>query len=139
MSKGQPCVFCGKQAELLCDGEIGYMGVMEFSREPRLCIDIHQRLTCDTEICNSCATRKGVIHFRMGRTGFWDSTDYCPVCVERHTDASTGAVRSVINPPAIFATKEDADAARRAHRAKIRRALLLVEGPIVGAGQMRLF
>jgi hypothetical protein len=134
------CVFCGEKADLFCDGELGFMGVMDMTgKEPRLCIDIHQRLTCDVEICQSCATRKGMIHFKMGRSGFWDSTDYCPVCIARHTDANTGTLHGVINPPVIFATSGDAESARRAHNAKIRRAVMLVGGRIAGQGQMRLF
>lgn len=140
MNKVRGCIFCGARADLLCDGELGYMGVMDTTgKEPRLCIDIQQRLTCDAEICHDCATRKGVIHFKMGRSGFWDSTDYCPVCLPHHKDANTGELRGVIAPPVIFATKQDAESARRAHNAKIRRAVMLVEGPIAGAGQMRMF
>lgn len=60
MTKVRGCIFCGARADLLCDGELGYMGVTDTTgKEPRLCIDIQQRLKCDVEIYQACATRKG--------------------------------------------------------------------------------
>lgn len=102
------CMFCGGEAELLCDGVICYIG----ERDDRgLLSKFSSAYTCDAPMCVNCSTFHGNIHWHKGSRGGFDSVDYCPIC--EHQEAWFG--RNYI-----FHEVEQVKIYRQAHYAKFR-------------------
>ncbi|HCR3994308.1 TPA: hypothetical protein OOF55_003604 [Morganella morganii] len=74
------CMFCGGEADLLCDGVICYIGKRS---DDGALSGFSAAYTCDAPMCASCSTFHGNLHWRRGNTGGFDSLDYCPVCVRQ--------------------------------------------------------
>ncbi|RKP44764.1 hypothetical protein D7S86_27485 [Pararobbsia silviterrae] len=78
----QTCFYCALPATQLCDHVLGRgyrseaIGIKTGKVERIPSRDfVH---TCDMPLCTKHAERRGVIHIKMGRTGTWDTYDYCP-------------------------------------------------------------
>lgn len=71
------CMFCGGNADLLCDGVICYIGERNDSG---VLSRFSSAYTCDAPMCVSCSTFHGNLHWRKGRSGGCESIDYCPIC-----------------------------------------------------------
>jgi hypothetical protein len=75
------CFYCHLPSTLLCDHVIGwaYRGEATDIRGGKRRIASSDYLhTCDMPLCTRHAENRGKIHFKMGRTGMWDTYDYCP-------------------------------------------------------------
>ncbi|HBM2815632.1 TPA: hypothetical protein LU109_003541 [Enterobacter hormaechei subsp. xiangfangensis] len=92
--KADKCLWCGKPAELLCDGHLGYPPTGAENNYKGL--DLMRPFTCDAPLCTGCATRKmKYIVCRRGKGCEVDTVDHCPACAAR--EVQTPPVRPRID------------------------------------------
>lgn len=82
------CAFCGGKADLLCDSWLGWermRGKMQaeapnllLMRSDEVPVRYRHIHTCDTPLCQCCATPAGSMHVRIKHATFSDSIDFCP-------------------------------------------------------------
>lgn len=77
----QTCFYCHLPAIKLCDHVLGwgYRGEATFIRggTQRVAASDHVH-TCDMPLCARHADQRGSVHIKTGRSGSWDTFDYCP-------------------------------------------------------------
>ncbi|WP_272529294.1 MULTISPECIES: hypothetical protein [unclassified Providencia] len=120
------CMFCGGNADLLCDGVICYIGERNDSG---VLSRFSSAYTCDAPMCASCSTFHGNLHWRKGRSGGCESIDYCPICESQEVGFGRHYIFDDIGQVKIY---------RQAHYAKFNSAKGNHLSVIRGGGQICL-
>jgi hypothetical protein len=111
----QRCIQCGVPATRLCDYQIGgaiggyvRMGPLEKNAFRAILDTTRMPYTCDTPVCEACATLVGAVHL-SGKKGWTQTIDHCPL-------HATKAVRNLLPM-----TENEVEAERRDIDAYFRR------------------
>lgn len=87
------CAFCDTIATKQCDGVLAWLG--DGGKYDSRAI----RFRCDRNLCKSCATNLGHIHFAFESGHEFDTYDYCPECIKEG--------RTFHESEPVFVTSED--------------------------------
>lgn len=80
------CWFCGAKADLLCDGHLGWLKLVDLKRGKYPVIDTRQpersQFRCDRPLCRACVKETIPIHMQTTKGCEFHSWDYCADCVK---------------------------------------------------------
>lgn len=85
------CWFCGAKAELLCDGHLAWLKLVDLKRGKYPVIDTRQpeksQFRCDRPMCHACVKETHPLYLKTSKGCERHSWDYCADCVKEHRQA----------------------------------------------------
>ncbi|WP_272682216.1 MULTISPECIES: hypothetical protein [unclassified Providencia] len=120
------CMFCGGEADLLCDSVLCYIGE---KNDSGALLRFTSAYTCDAPMCAACSTFHGNFHWKKSNSGGFSSIDYCPICESQEFGFGRRYVFSEI---------EQVKVHRQAHYLKFKSSKGLHLEAVMGGGQICL-
>jgi hypothetical protein len=117
MNENQWCWFCGAKADLLCDGHLGWLKLVDLKRAPYPVIDTRNpaksQFTCDRPLCRACVVKTTPISMRTTKGCEFHSWDYCADCVKEERDNFGGQINNGMQRPQDLFTMEEGHAIQK--------------------------